>query len=440
MTDHDALATAPHHGRGLHWLLCQRGLRRVAVLKALGGAGDGAFQGALAGVVLFSPERHTSAAAIAAGAAVLLLPYSLIGPFAGALLDRWSRRQVLVWANLLRAVLALGTAALISVHVPEWVIFVGALSVTGASRFVGSGLSAAIPHTVPVDSLAVANSLISTIGSVSTVVGAGLALAAQAVAGSRDAQIALVVMMVAALYVAAALAARGFARDALGPDQSDEPTQTALAILLGFVGAARHIHQRRPVALAISSMVLIRACFGMATLIALLLFRHTFTGWGPLRGGPPGVTGILLIAGVGLFLGAVTTGWVAQRIGVHAYLVIVIAGCAVCVLAVASHFTELTTAITALTLAFGYQAAKICADTVIQADSDDAYIGRVFALYDTANNISYVLAFAAGVYLVPADGRGMAAVFVVAGLYLLVGLTYWLGHRIGSGRVADRQT
>ncbi|MET7592631.1 hypothetical protein ABZS92_38215, partial [Streptomyces sp. NPDC005444] len=31
---------------------------------------------------------------IASAMAVLLLPYSLIGPFAGVLLDRWRRRQV----------------------------------------------------------------------------------------------------------------------------------------------------------------------------------------------------------------------------------------------------------------------------------------------------------------------------------------------------------
>ena len=39
--------------------------------------------------------------------AVLLLPYSLVGPFAGVLLDRWRRRQVLLWANVVRTVLAL---------------------------------------------------------------------------------------------------------------------------------------------------------------------------------------------------------------------------------------------------------------------------------------------------------------------------------------------
>ena len=67
--------------------------------------GDGAAQGALAVLVLFSPERQTQPAGIAAGFALLLLPYSVIGPFAGALLDRWSRRRVIMSASMIRAVL-----------------------------------------------------------------------------------------------------------------------------------------------------------------------------------------------------------------------------------------------------------------------------------------------------------------------------------------------
>ena len=61
--------------------------------------------------MLFNPERQADPAAIALGLAVLLLPYSLVDPFAGALLDRWDRCHVLVMANLLRAALIAAVAA-----------------------------------------------------------------------------------------------------------------------------------------------------------------------------------------------------------------------------------------------------------------------------------------------------------------------------------------
>ena len=65
--------------------------------------GDGMLQSALATFVLFSPEREPDAVRVAAAFAILLLPYSFIGPFAGVLLDRWQRRNVLVRANLLKS-------------------------------------------------------------------------------------------------------------------------------------------------------------------------------------------------------------------------------------------------------------------------------------------------------------------------------------------------
>ncbi|MGI8417724.1 MAG: hypothetical protein ACR2P2_16280, partial [Nakamurella sp.] len=109
--------------RGPKALLSVRGLRLLVTARLLGALGDGVFQASLAGAVLFSPERSTSAAAIAGGFAVLLLPYSVLGPFAGALLDRWSRRQVLVWANVARSGLVLLVAVAIATQAPEAVLF-----------------------------------------------------------------------------------------------------------------------------------------------------------------------------------------------------------------------------------------------------------------------------------------------------------------------------
>src|SRR4051794_9765653 len=94
-------------------LLLRADFRRLLGTRLLSQFGDGVFQAALAGTVLFNPQRAADPVDVAAGFAVLLLPYSLVGPFAGVWLDRWSRRQVLLRANLLRAVLVLGVAALV---------------------------------------------------------------------------------------------------------------------------------------------------------------------------------------------------------------------------------------------------------------------------------------------------------------------------------------
>src|ERR1041384_1131298 len=110
--------------RDLRVLLHLRDFRRLLAIRLLSQGADGVYQVALATYVVFSPEKQTSAPAIASAMAPLLLPYSLVGPFAGVLLDRWRRRQVFLYGNLLRAVLACATAVLMLSHVPDWLFYV----------------------------------------------------------------------------------------------------------------------------------------------------------------------------------------------------------------------------------------------------------------------------------------------------------------------------
>ena len=70
--------------------------RRLLAVRLAGQFADGLFQAALFSAVFFNPERATSAGQAAAGFATLLLPYSVVGPFAGVFLDRWRRQRVLL--------------------------------------------------------------------------------------------------------------------------------------------------------------------------------------------------------------------------------------------------------------------------------------------------------------------------------------------------------
>src|SRR3954471_7890700 len=138
-------------------LLLRGDFRRLLATRLLSQFGDGVFQAALAGTVLFNPQRAADPVDVAAGFAVLLLPYSLVGPFAGVWLDRWSRRQVLLRANLVRAVLVVAVAALILGGVAGMPFYTAGLVVISVNRFVLAALSAALPHTTDEPSLVSAN-------------------------------------------------------------------------------------------------------------------------------------------------------------------------------------------------------------------------------------------------------------------------------------------
>ena len=411
--------------RGLSHLWHVRSLRRLVFVRVLSAFGDGAFQGALAVLVLFSPERQTDPAEIAAGFVVLLLPYSIIGPFAGALLDRWSRRRVIVWANLIRCALVGIVALQIAADLPSIILFITALMIMGVGRFVGSGLSASVPHTVARDSLVGANALATTAGAIATAVGGGYAIAMRTLVGDTSGRIAIITASVLIFYLAAALIATRFALMELGPDETDEPAQPIKAVLLGLSSALRHVWQRPTVGAAILVVMAVRFCFGLCTLVVLLLFQKHFTEnlW-LLRTGATGIAEVLAVGAAGVFAGAVITAPVVRKFGRTRWLVALLSTTAVLVVVFGIQFTIWSTLITTFTVGFAYQSSKVCMDSVVQADSDDAYVGRVFALYDTLNNLAYVLAFCLGIFLVPPAGNGPAAVYLVGAVFLITGITY----------------
>ncbi|MCV7082140.1 MFS transporter, partial [Mycolicibacterium insubricum] len=160
--------------------------RRLLGLRIASQFGEGLFQAGLAGALLFNPERAASPWAIAGAFAVLYLPYSLLGPFAGALLDRWDRRLVLVAANAGRLVMLVGVGVLLATRSSDLVVLCGALLINGLGRFVASGLSAAIPHVVAREQVVSMNSVATAAGAVATFLGAIAMLLPRHLFGADD--------------------------------------------------------------------------------------------------------------------------------------------------------------------------------------------------------------------------------------------------------------
>ncbi|GAB3880095.1 hypothetical protein GCM10027612_06980 [Microbispora bryophytorum subsp. camponoti] len=70
------------------------------------------------------------------------------------------------------------------------------------------------------------------------------------------------------------------------------------------------------------------------------------------------------------------------------------------------------------------QSVKICADTVVQRDIEDAYLGRAFSVYDMLFNGMTVLGAALAAVLLPRDGKSYIALAVIGVGYLLGAVVY----------------
>ncbi len=403
------------------------GLWRLLLVRLTSQLSDGAFQAALAFSILFNPQKNTAPLAVAAGFAVLLLPYSVIGPFAGALLDHWDRRRVLMWVNVLRAVAIAAVAGLMAAGAPIGLVLVAALAVTGCSRFVASGLSAALPHVASRDVLIEMNALFTTLGAGLLAAGTGISVGLRAIFGPDDAGSAATLLAGAAIAVVAALIAAGFTARFLGPEVPDDAGRSALyAVAHGLAHGLRTATATRTVAVVLSAIGVHRFVFGLNTLMLLLIVKSF--DFGLIRGHD---VGALAVIGAGVAIGALlaafTTPALVHRIGRRATVVaalVVATGAQLSLL----HLGWPTICAGSLLLGLAGQTIKLCGDLAMQADVPDSYRGQVFAVQDALFNAAFVAALFLAAAALPLDGRAPGLVLAGAGLYFLGAIGVWLLH------------
>ena len=389
--------SAPHL-RALAGLAPFRSLLRI---RLVGQVSDGLLQAGLVGVVLFAPERAPSPTRIALGFTVLLLPFCLVAPLAGVLLDRWSRVRVLAWANLLRALLITVTAVATAVQAHEAVIFIGALVAIGLNRLVLAALGASLPRTVPQELLVSANALGPTLGTAATVVGAGVGLALR---GALDATGDAAPFAAAAVgYLLAVLATRAFSRDSLGPDpvsaegsapRGSQPSVVRAAwddVWSGSVAIARS----PPARLALGAMGANRVLFGAFTVWTIIVIRfHLEATRADEVNGLAALGGVALAIGLGLVVAALAAPPLVRARGPRAAATV-----ALTVAGLGAVVPLLTLRLGALLVAWvliggGAQLLKITVDTVLQQSVDDDLRGRIFIAYDIVFNAAFVVGVA----------------------------------------------
>ena len=412
-------------------LFSEQGFTRLYGTRLVSQTADGVFQASLASAVLFNPEHATDPATLATGFSIILLPYSVVGPFAGVFLDRWRRQRVLLLANIVRAAIVVLAALLLLWQGPvSPAFYTAALAATSVNRFYLSALSTGLPHTVSSPRLVLANSVSTTSGTVVTFVGAGLALLLRDVLGSGDRGDAGLAGAAAVIYLLSSAVVRGFHADALGPDLDGVLIRPPLRDELGVVGrglvaGGRHVWSRTRARNALLAIVSHRLFYGISTVATILLYRNSFHSQGVFKAGLPGLAEVFSASAVGVLLAAAVTPAAVARLTKEAWIASLLAFAAAAELALGTPYRKDLFVLAALLLGFVAQGSKICVDTIVQEDIDEAFLGRVFSVYDTLFNLTFVAAAVLSALFLPSTGRSYVSIAVITLGYGLAAAAFW---------------
>jgi len=372
-----------------------------------------------------------SARAVALMLIVQMLPFGIVGPLAGVVVDRLNRRRIMIAADLVRGCLILGLLVVRRTD-QVWIAYAVTALAVSAQAFFEPARTATIPNVTSGDELLPANALSSATWSAMLAIGASVGGVVTAVFG-RD--VAFIVnsasFFISALFI---MATRYDATPARRPPLTSLMALTGLPDLVeGFRYVRRQGH--------VAALMLVKAGWGLAGGILLLLAifgQRVF----PIGSGSAAGIGVLYGArGVGAALGPITLRWILgqkpstlrRTIG-PAYFMIGVFYVALSVAPVLSLAT-----VCVLFAHFGGSILWVFSTVLLQMEVPDEFRGRVFAaelaLVTLTSSLSSYLT---GHYLdAGTSPRTVSAVlgamFFVPGLVWLLILSRWKETPVSPG-------
>jgi MFS family permease len=391
--------------------------RRLLAVRLISQSADGFIQAALVASLVFSPEEQTTAAGFALASAIVIVPFSLIGPFAGVFIDRWSRRRILVAAPLIRAAPAFLILADPARHA-VW-FYAAALLVTSVNRFFLATAQAIVPRLVPTEDLLIANGVATVGGTVALLVGVFAGGLISDAFGNTWIVTAAALMWVVTSFVAAGI--RSDLRPHLLPEEPELLRHQVRRVGVEFADGIRSL-ARTPRAVApITSIALDQLGQGLVLVLALVVFRDRFSE------GVGSFSWLIGAGGVGVMLGLATVNSLDRRFPRDRIIAASFAIGGIAVLFVALVLNRYTVLLASFAVGLSFAWKKVPIDTMVQEAVPDGLRGRVFAVYDVVYNLARLAAALLAVLLLPTIGeRGAAALVGVSFLLWVPVLPRWL--------------
>ena len=408
--------------RGLALLFKKRDFGLLMAVQFAAQAGDGIAQTALTKFIVFGgqkgldPEAAPSPDVLLSMVLFLFVPYTVVSPFLGVVIDRWDRRRLLFLANGLRGLVviilglvgigAAGNAAL-------WFAFLLTLAST---RVVLATKAAALPVTLEDSDLEDGNAISQLGGAMFQIGGAGIAFVASSLLLPAE-PIAIVGGVV---YGIGALLALRITR--AGQKRSPTSLGAEVARVIRNIGEGfATVARQAQAAAAITTYFWLRFLWSFCIVGIGFIAKELVEGAELQR--------LIFTAGggaMGAVLGFLVAGQIRARVANTASIVVFassVAGLAAALLGA----LEMKLAIVALTffLGFGFFLGKISLDTLVQRSLGDDFRGRAFSLYDIAYNLAWVVAaLIMKVWWVDLEGTLIAAIGVVF-LIGIAGIAAW---------------
>jgi len=177
-------------------------------------------------------------------------------------------------------------------------------------------------------------------------------------------------------------------------------------------------------AYALGAVGVHRALYGTLLVQALLLYRNYFYSGGNGNKALGSVTLLVIASALGFGGAAVLTPPGVKRLTKDQWIALWLLIGGVVTILLGPTFDKYTYLVVGFALGLSAQCVKICVDTTVQQTVDDAYMGRVFSLYDMLYNVAFVIGPAIAIPFLPESGKSYPVILVIGACYVAAGAVY----------------
>lgn len=378
----------------------ERAARPLLLAHVQSSLGSGA---AYVALLLIAYERFHSALAVSAILLCEFVPMLLLGAVMGAAADRWSRRTILIGADVLRAGAFIGLALIDSFAAT---VALAALAGVGQAAF-NPAVMASLPSLVSEKRLPAAMGVWGAIQEFGFTFGPMLAAATFALIGATGVLFANGVTFAVSALLLCTLKLHHVASDEAG-EHERKPSLVASAR-----DGARALRRNRAAWTVVVSSTFFVCFFGAMNVAEVLLVRST------LHGGAAAYAIVTTAMSIGIFAGSLLAARGENPdLGRRLYLggiALCAAGMAACALA-----PVLAVAVVAfMVIGLGNGLALVSEGVLIQQVIPDEIKGRVFGLKSAMISGAFLVAYFGGGLLVAAIGARGTFALIAAGSLLV---------------------
>jgi len=362
-------------------------------------AGQGVVQGAIGKSIAFGGQKGfdvqnvPSADYLLQVILLLYVPYTLLSPFIGVVIDRFERRRIVWWSNLITASVVAAVALAFLLPLGEGTtegnvgataaLVLGLLAAQAVIRVTLAVKSAAIPDVLSGRDLLQGNALSQAGGALFQIVGIAFAFGFGAVLPAW-----LVVFVGALVLGVGAFVARRLRHIEAEPHVTAF-AQEARRVVQSITNGIREVASRPAAALGLLGFQMLRYQFWGFGLFIFALYAKNL-----VEGGGESQVPTLLSGGVGLIggvLGLVLAQAWKDRVPPVRLLLVSMTLLGAGTLVFGSLVSVAGFAGMLFVGFFAFFVGKISADTIVQQAMPDDFRGRAFALFDIAYNLGFIV-------------------------------------------------